>query len=232
MAFKFFNQTETGHTGKYYKYPNILMFVSLQVNEDEKVSTVKELVSERLNIPANQQRLLYKGKALAGKLPLSHLLLPLRIFTINLATNSFCNWVDRYGYIDYILFSPPDEHRLSDYSIGPEAKLNLVIRPVGERSGASGMVASSSGGSSSNSQERVWQTVSTILSRHFSPADAAKVHEQLIKVYDSQYLQPCKLASPVVCNMFDPAGFQYSGLMILLVGLIGCWLVYFIVEIN
>lgn len=37
-----------------------------QVTEDEKVSTVKELVSERLNIPANQQRLLYKGKALAG----------------------------------------------------------------------------------------------------------------------------------------------------------------------
>lgn len=69
-----------------------------------------------------------------------------------------------------------DEHRLSDYSIGPEAKLNLVIRPVGERTGAPGMVASSS------TQGRVWQTVSTILARHFSPADAAKVHEQLIKV--------------------------------------------------
>lgn len=76
-----------------------------------------------------------------------------------------------------------DEHRLSDYSIGPEAKLNLVIRPVGERSGVSGMVASSSSTSTSSSQERVWQTVSTILARHFSPADAAKVHEQLIKVY-------------------------------------------------
>lgn len=72
-----------------------------------------------------------------------------------------------------------DEHRLSDYSIGPEAKLNLVIRPVGERTGASGMVASSS----SSAQGRVWQTVSTILARHFSPADAAKVHEQLIKVF-------------------------------------------------
>lgn len=117
----------------------------MQVTEDEKVSTVKELVSERLNIPANQQRLLYKGKALA------------------------------------------DEHRLSDYSIGPEAKLNLVIRPVGERSGASGMVASSS--STSSSQERVWQTVSTILARHFSPADAAKVHEQLIKDYERSLRQ-------------------------------------------
>ncbi|XP_036952987.1 ubiquitin-like protein 4A [Acanthopagrus latus] len=116
---------------------------SVQVTEDEKVSTVKELVSERLNIPANQQRLLYKGKALA------------------------------------------DEHRLSDYSIGPEAKLNLVIRPVGERTGASGMVASSS----SSAQGRVWQTVSTILARHFSPADAAKVHEQLIKDYERSLRQ-------------------------------------------
>ncbi|KAF7665654.1 hypothetical protein LDENG_00136000 [Lucifuga dentata] len=117
---------------------------SVQVTEDEKVSTVKELVSERLNIPANQQRLLYKGKALA------------------------------------------DEHRLSDYSIGPEAKLNLVIRPVGERTGASGIAASSS---SSSSQGGVWQIVSTVLARHFSPADAAKVHEQLIKDYERSLRQ-------------------------------------------
>lgn len=52
---------------------NIQMFFSLQVSEDEKVSTVKELVSERLNIPANQQRLLYKGKALAGKIASFHI---------------------------------------------------------------------------------------------------------------------------------------------------------------
>ncbi|XP_029295455.1 ubiquitin-like protein 4A [Cottoperca gobio] len=115
---------------------------SVQVTEDEKVFTVKELVSERLNIPANQQRLLYKGKALA------------------------------------------DEHRLSDYSIGPEAKLNLVIRPVGERTGASGASASSS-----STQGRVWQTVSTILARHFSALDAAKVHEQLIKDYERSLRQ-------------------------------------------
>ncbi|XP_037537038.1 ubiquitin-like protein 4A [Nematolebias whitei] len=113
---------------------------SVQVTEDEKVSTVKELVSERLNIPANQQRLLYKGKALA------------------------------------------DEHMLSDYSIGPEAKLNLVIRPVGERSAGSGLAGSSTHGG-------VWQTVSTILARHFSPADAARVHEQLIKDYERSLRQ-------------------------------------------
>jgi len=116
---------------------------NVQVTEDEKVSTVKELVSERLNIPANQQRLLYKGKALA------------------------------------------DEHRLSDYSIGPEAKLNLVVRPAGERIGATGMASSSS----SIPQGAVWQTLSTILAKHFSPADAAKVQEQLIKDYERSLRQ-------------------------------------------
>ncbi|XP_076007307.1 ubiquitin-like protein 4A isoform X2 [Genypterus blacodes] len=121
---------------------------SVQVTEDEKVSAVKDLVSECLNIPANQQRLLYKGKALA------------------------------------------DEHRLSDYSIGPEAKLNLVIRPVGERTGASVMAASSSSSSgSSSTQGGVWHVVSTVLARHFSPADAAKVHEQLIKDYERSLRQ-------------------------------------------
>lgn len=48
------------------KYGHYIIMLIFQVTEDEKVSTVKQLVSERLNIPANQQRLLYKGKALAG----------------------------------------------------------------------------------------------------------------------------------------------------------------------
>ncbi|XP_059359123.1 ubiquitin-like protein 4A [Carassius carassius] len=117
---------------------------NVQVTENEKVSTVKELVSERLNIPPSQQRLLYKGKALA------------------------------------------DEHRLSDYSIGPEAKLNLVVRPVDERS-------DSAVGTSSRSPEKtgsgVWQLLSTVLAKHFSPADAAKVQEQLIKDYERSLRQ-------------------------------------------
>lgn len=112
---------------------------SVQVTEDEKVSTVKELVSERLNIPPNQQRLLYKGKALA------------------------------------------DEHRLSDYSIGPEAKLNLVIRPAGERSAISEPTLANGTG--------VWQSIAVVLAKHFSPADAAKVQEQLIKDYERSIRQ-------------------------------------------
>ncbi|XP_012685872.1 ubiquitin-like protein 4A [Clupea harengus] len=112
---------------------------NVQVTEDEKVSTVKELVSERLNIPPNQQRLLYKGKALA------------------------------------------DEHRLSDYSIGPEAKLNLVIRPAGERAAVSEPAQASGSG--------VWQSVAVVLAKHFSPADAAKVQEQLYKDYERSIRQ-------------------------------------------
>lgn len=73
--------------------------------------------------------------------------------------------------------TPPDGHRLSDYAIGPEAKLNLVIRQTGEKTGALAV------GSSSNTQERVWQILSSILARHFSPADASKVLEHLIKVF-------------------------------------------------
>jgi hypothetical protein len=76
------------------------------------------------------------------------------------------------------LFSA-DEHSLSDYAIGPDAKLNLVVRPVGERTSTAGMAGSSG---SSSPQGGVWQTLSTVLAKHFSPADAAKVHEQLIKV--------------------------------------------------
>lgn len=82
-------------------------------------------------------------------------------------------------YVMWRQFCCLDEHRLSDYSIGPEAKLNLVVRPAGERS-------SGAGGTSSCNNEKagsgVWQLLSTVLAKHFSPADAAKVQEQLTKV--------------------------------------------------
>ncbi|XP_062854729.1 ubiquitin-like protein 4A [Trichomycterus rosablanca] len=124
---------------------------NVQVTENEKVSTLKELVFERLHIPPNQQRLLYKGKALA------------------------------------------DEHRLSDYSIGPEAKLNLVVRPAGERTSGMTVNSSTSTGSVNSSngscEKAVWQLLSTVLAKHFSLADATKVQEQLIKDYDSSFRQ-------------------------------------------
>ncbi len=81
-----------------------------------------------------------------------------------------------------LLFS--DEHRLSDYSIGPEAKLNLVVRPAGERSG--GAVGTTTSSSPDKAGNGVWQLLSIVLAKHFSPADAAKVQEQLIKVCSRQ----------------------------------------------
>ncbi|XP_068009099.1 ubiquitin-like protein 4A [Melanerpes formicivorus] len=60
---------------------------SLQVSPEEQVGVVKQLVAESLEVPVEQQRLLYRGKALA------------------------------------------DDRRLCDYSIGPSARLNLVLKP-------------------------------------------------------------------------------------------------------
>ncbi|XP_049623028.1 ubiquitin-like protein 4A [Suncus etruscus] len=110
---------------------------SLQVSEDELVSTLKERVSQTLNVPVRQQRLLFKGKALA------------------------------------------DGKRLSDYSIGPNSKLNLVVKPLEkvlreEKKLAEGPPA----------PPATWQLVSQILARHFSAADASRVMDQLQRDYE------------------------------------------------
>ncbi|XP_004606648.1 ubiquitin-like protein 4A [Sorex araneus] len=109
---------------------------SLQVSEDEPVSTLKERVSQTLNVPVRQQRLLFKGKALA------------------------------------------DGKRLSDYSIGPNSKLNLVVKPLEkvlrEEKVAEGPPATPA----------AWQLVSQILARHFSAADASRVLDQLQRDYE------------------------------------------------
>lgn len=111
---------------------------SLQVPEDELVSTLKHLVSDKLNVPVRQQRLLFKGKALA------------------------------------------DEKRLSDYNIGPNSKLNLVVKPLEkvllEEESAHRLVDSP--------PPPLWQLISKVLARHFSVADASRVLEQLQRDYD------------------------------------------------
>ncbi|XP_077890165.1 ubiquitin-like protein 4A isoform X2 [Ictidomys tridecemlineatus] len=105
---------------------------SLQVPEDELVSTLKQLVSEKLNVPVRQQRLLFKGKALA------------------------------------------DGKRLSDYSIGPNSKLNLVVKPLEKvllEEGAARRLADSA-------SPPVWQLISKVLARHFSVADASRDYDR------------------------------------------------------
>lgn len=49
-----------------------------------------------------------------------------------------------------------------------------MIRPAGERAAVSEPAQASGSG--------VWQSVAVVLAKHFSPADAAKVQEQLYKV--------------------------------------------------
>ncbi|EPY88912.1 hypothetical protein CB1_000146006 [Camelus ferus] len=108
---------------------------SLQVSEDELVSTLKHLVSGKLNVPERQQRLLFKGKALA------------------------------------------DGKRLSDYSIGPNSRLNLVVRPLEkvllEESTAWRLAEALP------PTPAAWQLISKVLARHFSAADASRVLDQL-----------------------------------------------------
>lgn len=49
-----------------------------------------------------------------------------------------------------------------------------MIRPAGERAPVSEPAQASGSG--------VWQSVAAVLAKHFTPADAARVQEQLIKV--------------------------------------------------
>lgn len=105
----------------------------------------------------------------------------------------------------------PDEYRLSDYAIGPEAKLNLVVRPTGDRNSGAALnsnstttnSSSSSGGSTGNTGSGVWQLLSTVLAKHFTPADAAKVQEQLIKVPAVPNLA-CSCTGACVCRKNNP----------------------------
>lgn len=70
-----------------------------------------------------------------------------------------------------------DEHRLSDYSIGPESKLNLVIKPLEK---ASPEDPTSRAGLPQS--PTIWHMLAQILSRHYTVADTEKVLEQVQKV--------------------------------------------------
>ncbi|KAG8129857.1 hypothetical protein E2320_016468 [Naja naja] len=74
---------------------------------------------------------------------------------------------------------PPDEHRLSDYSIGPESKLNLVIKPLEK---ASPEDPSSRAGLPLS--PTIWHMLAQVLSRHYSVSDTEKVLEQVQKDYE------------------------------------------------
>ncbi|CAI9619482.1 unnamed protein product [Staurois parvus] len=62
-----------------------------------------------------------------------------------------------------------DEHSLSFYSIGPDARLNLMVK---ERA------SPEAGGNA------VWKSLAVILGRHFSPSDAERILEYVQKDYE------------------------------------------------
>ncbi|XP_053104986.1 ubiquitin-like protein 4B [Hemicordylus capensis] len=107
----------------------------LQVSGEERISLVKSLVSEELNVPESQQTLLFQGRVLEG------------------------------------------EHRLSDYPIGPESILYLVIKkpeqtcleeppkPVRAQ------------------PHSVWYRLSQVLEKHFRTSDAVRVLERVLNDY-------------------------------------------------
>ncbi|XP_078286315.1 ubiquitin-like protein 4A isoform X2 [Rhinoraja longicauda] len=68
-----------------------------------------------------------------------------------------------------------DEHRLPDYGIRHGAKLNLVVKPLDRPS---------PDGTAQSGRSQAWLQVALIIERHFTPADATKVLEQLQKDYE------------------------------------------------
>ena len=88
---------------KFFHYPVVCLFYLFfsfqytQVSENDPISMIKNLVSEKLGIPAVQQRLVFKGKTLAGNYRLlydyftlvqRHPIYPMLLFEPNRALGS------------------------------------------------------------------------------------------------------------------------------------------------
>ncbi|XP_055978758.1 ubiquitin-like protein 4B [Sorex fumeus] len=104
---------------------------SLKVTGQESVATLKRLVSKRLQVPEEQQHLLFRGQLLA------------------------------------------DDKYLSDYSIGPHASINVIVRPL-------------------EKPAPLWPRVGGILAQHFEPEDAKNVL-QLVRQEHEERLQKISL---------------------------------------
>ncbi|XP_019313337.2 ubiquitin-like protein 4B [Panthera pardus] len=129
---------------------------SLKMSGQESVAMLKKLVSERLQVPEEQQHLLFRGQLLA------------------------------------------DDKRLSDYHIGPNASINVMMRPL----------AKSTAGEAHQPQP-LWHHLGLVLAKHFEPQDTKAVlrllkqeHQerlQRISLGDLERLAQCLLVEePVV----------------------------------
>lgn len=95
---------------------------SLNVSGKESVATLKKLVSQHLQVPEEQQHLLFRGQLL------------------------------------------DDDKYLSDYSIGPNASINVIMRPQEE-------IALDK----THQTQPLWLQLGQVLDKHFGPKDAKTV---------------------------------------------------------
>uniref|UniRef100_A0A8D2D578 Ubiquitin like 4B n=1 Tax=Sciurus vulgaris TaxID=55149 RepID=A0A8D2D578_SCIVU len=114
---------------------------SLKVSGHESVATLKKLVSQRLQVPEEQQHLLFRGQLLA------------------------------------------DDKRLSDYCIGPNASINVIMRPLEK-------VAQDE--APQLQPQPLWHQLGQVLAKHFGPQDAKAVL-RLLRQEHEEHLQRVSL---------------------------------------
>ncbi|XP_003409445.1 ubiquitin-like protein 4B [Loxodonta africana] len=112
----------------------------LEVSGKESVAMLKKLVSERLQIPEEQQHLLFRGQLM------------------------------------------DDDKCLSDYCSGPNASINVVIRPPEKARQAQ----------PSPWPQPLWHQLGRVLAKHFEPRDAEAVL-RLLRQEHEQRLQRVSL---------------------------------------
>ncbi|XP_037664362.1 ubiquitin-like protein 4B [Choloepus didactylus] len=112
---------------------------SLKVSGKESVATLKKLVSKQLQVPEEQQHLLFRGQLLA------------------------------------------DDKCLSDYRIGPNASISVIMRPLEKTAPEEGPQAQLP-----PQRQTLWHQLGQILSKHFQPQDAQAVLQELRQEHKKQ----------------------------------------------
>ncbi|XP_008848656.2 ubiquitin-like protein 4B [Nannospalax galili] len=95
---------------------------SLKISGKESVAMMKKLVSQRLQVPEDQQHLMFRGQLLA------------------------------------------DDKYLSDYSIRPNASINVVMQPLEKVTL-----------NKAHQSQPLWHLLGQVLAKHFGPKDANAV---------------------------------------------------------
>ena len=105
-----------------------------------------------------------------------------------------------------------DGKRLSDYSIGPNSKLNLVVKPLEKV-----LLEESTARKTAEApapQPAAWTLISRVLAQHFSAADASRVLDQLQRVrsvaQDLCVLPTCLCPSGPPAPSRTPESFWFS----------------------